>query len=67
MQQGGFEIEKKKERKREGGKDKKRKKEGKEGGIRGSKMRKKCHGICIINRVENITDPSYWTTMGTGK
>ena len=56
-----------KRRKKEKGGGDKRKKEGKEGGIRGSKMRKKCHGICIINRVENITDPSYWTTMGTEK
>lgn len=64
MQQGGFEIEKKKERKR--GRDK-RKEEGKEEGIKDSKMRKKCHGVCVINIVENITDPSYWTTMGIRK
>ena len=54
-------------KKREGGKTKERKEEGKEEGIRDSKMSKKSHTMCVINIVENITVPSYWTTMGIGK
>ena len=60
-------MKRRKKEKERGGKTKERKEEGKEEGIRDSKMRKKCHGMCVINIVENITDPSYWTTMGIGK
>lgn len=59
-------MKRRKKEKERGGKDRRKKGRG-EGGRNKSKMSKKCHGMCVINIVENITVPSYWTTMGIGK